>query len=159
VMPGSGTLAAAAELCLSNCLTARPETSTQLWTALDAAPSRIEPSGAYRAHLIRQRSVVQVHLGPPWSEAVGAGRGIQPQSIFSAEEVLAAGRVHATRLVVGGHRRAGHRELIANRVCCCTSLLYRFTWDASGPSAGAEACTTWLRPPRSHGVHRAARAA
>jgi hypothetical protein len=50
--------------CLSNCMTTRLETSSQLWTMLDAAKREASHQGAYRAHLIRQRSVVQVHLGP-----------------------------------------------------------------------------------------------
>jgi hypothetical protein len=54
----SGTLAAAAEPCLSNCLTTTPETSSQLWT----------------------RSVVQVHLGPHLRIPLPPGPTLQSQA-------------------------------------------------------------------------------
>jgi hypothetical protein len=50
--------------CLSNCLTTTLETSSQLWTMLEVVKREASHQGAYRAHLIRQRSVVQLHLGP-----------------------------------------------------------------------------------------------
>ena len=51
--------------CLSNCLTTGPETWLHLWTVMDSARALDHGSGVHEACLIRQRSVVQVHLGPP----------------------------------------------------------------------------------------------
>ena len=83
--------AAAAEPCLSNCLTTTPEISSQLWTMLDAAQRETSHQGTYRAYLIRQRSVVQVHLGPPARIPLPPGATLRSQAVTSLTASAARG--------------------------------------------------------------------